>query len=438
MHAWESEDGTIYLAAGSYNELKTVLASGTIADIKPTAGFTDGIQHATISNGYGNQTYGRNTYGTARPSSGVRSEVTTWSMDNFGQFLVACSNADGKILIYQLGLYGSTAAQISNAPTNNLSCLVTEERFIFALGAGGNPRKVQWCDREAPTTWAVAATNEAGDIELSTSGQIMQGLKTRGQVLILTDTDAHTARYAGPPYVYSFSRVGTSCGAISRKSAVDTPAGTFWMGPRGFWLFDGNSVRALPCDVYDHIFSDLSVEQQTKVWAWDNSQHGEVWWFYQSDDQADTGEINKYVSYSYNNNYWSTGILSRTAGIARGLFQFPILSGGDGKLYNHEKPGEGVTGAFVESGPIQIGQGDNIAHVTSVIPDEQAQGGVSLKFKTRFYPNSAETEHGPYTTSNPTGVRFAGRQIKMRLDGTDGADFRVGVMRLEAVPGGRR
>lgn len=437
MHAWESQNGTVYLAAGSYNELKAVLSSGTIYDIKPTSGFTDGIESGTISNGYGNQSYGRNTYGTARPSSGVRTEVTTWSMDNFGQFLIACSSADGKILEWQLGA-SSKAAALANAPINNLGTLVTEERFIFALGAGGNPRKVQWCDREASTTWAVATTNEAGDLELATSGQIMQGLRTRGQVLILTDTDAHTARYIGPPYVYSFSRVGTSCGTISRKAAVDTPAGTFWMGPKGFFAFNGNTVSELPCEVYDHVFEDLLVNQQSKVWAWDNSQHGEVWWFYQSEDQGNSGEIDKYVSYSYKDNYWSIGSLSRTAGISRGLFQFPILANGDGLLYNHELNTSGVDGAFAESGPIQIGAGDNVAHVTSVIPDEKSQGGVSLKFKTRFYPNAAETTHGPFTTANPTGVRFSGRQIKMRCDGTDGADFRVGVMRLETVPGGRR
>ena len=104
------------------------------------------------------------------------------------------------------------------------------------LGAGGDPRKVQWCDKEANTTWTPAATNEAGDFTLQTSGQIMQGLKTRGQTTIITDTDAHSAKYIGLPYVYSFSRVGTSCGAVSRMSAVDTDMGAFWMGQKGFLL----------------------------------------------------------------------------------------------------------------------------------------------------------------------------------------------------------
>ena len=71
----------------------------------------------------------------------------------------------------------------------------------------------------------------------------MQGIRTRGQTLIITDTDAHSAKYIGPPYVYGFDRVGTACGAVSRMSAVDTDMGAFWMGQKGFFMFDGNSVR---------------------------------------------------------------------------------------------------------------------------------------------------------------------------------------------------
>lgn len=437
MHAWESLSGTLYLAAASYNELKVALGSGIIYDIKPTSGYTDGIEHADYSTGYGAGYYGRQYYGTARSSAGVRSEATTVSLDNFGQYLLICSSTDGKIYEWQLGA-SNKAAVLANAPISNLGVFVTEERFVIALGAGGNPRKIAFSDRENSTVWSPLTTNEAGDITLATNGQIMQGLRTRGQALILTDTDVHSLRYLGPPFVYSVSRVGTSCGTISRKAAVDTSAGTFWMGPKGFFVFNGNTVTELPCDVFDHVFSDLMVEQQSKVWAFDNSQHGEVWWFYQSESQGSTGEIDKYVSYSYRENYWSIGILSRTAGVARGVFKFPILSGGDGLLYNHELPNVGVSGSFAESGPIQLGQGDNIMHVTSVIPDEKTQGGVDLKFKTKFYPNAAEAVHGPFSTSNPTDVRFSGRQLKMRCDGAAGVDYRVGVMRLETVPGGRR
>ena len=93
---------------------------------------------------------------------------------------------------------------------------------------------------------------------------------------------------------------------------------------------------------------------------------------------------------------------------------------------------------FCETGPISIGKGDLISRVTDVIPDEKTQGDVDLKFKTRFYPNDTETTHGPYNPSNPTSVRFTGRQIRMRVEGDQAAAWRVGTMRLETKAGGRR
>jgi len=40
--------------------------------------------------------------------------------------------------------------------------------------------------------------------------------------------------------------------------------------------------------------------------------------------------------------------------------------------------------------------------------------------------------------SNPTSVRFQGRQVRMRVEGNTASDWRVGIMRLDARQGGRR
>ena len=76
--------------------------------------------------------------------------------------------------------------------------------------------------------------------------------------------------------------------------------------------------------------------------------------------------------------------------------------------------------------------------VTSLIPDEGTQGDVTVTFKTRFYPNGAETSFGPYSTANPTSVRFTGRQVRIRIDAARSADWRAGIMRIEAKAGGKR
>ena len=85
-----------------------------------------------------------------------------------------------------------------------------------------------------------------------------------------------------------------------------------------------------------------------------------------------------------------------------------------------------------------LGNGDQVMKVNNLIPDEKTQGDVQLTFKTRFNPNDVERNYGPYDPTNPTSLRFSGRQIRMRVDQDQAVDWRVGIMRLETIPGGRR
>jgi hypothetical protein len=116
------------------------------------------------------------------------------------------------------------------------------------------------------------------------------------------------------------------------------------------------------------------------------------------------------------------------------------MVGTNGYAYDQEV-GFNYDGAspYAESGPVQIGNGDNIMYVNELIPDEGNQGEVTATFTTRYYPNGSETSYGPYSLTNPTPVRFNGRQIKMRVTtSATPSDWRVGIQRLNAVPGGRR
>jgi len=434
LHAWVDNSNASALAIGTHNKLIYCNASGTLSDITPS-GLTSGDVDAVLNVAFGGGFWGTGMYGITRPSTGIYQEATTWALDNWGQYLLACSSKDGKIYEWQLNTSVLPTA-LSNAPVGNNSMLVTEERFVFALGAAGNPRKVQWCDKEANTVWTPAATNEAGDFELQTSGQIMCGVRMRGTTLILTDTDAHIATYSGPPFVYGFERVGTACGVVSRKSVVAIDQGAFWLGANGFFTFDGSVARELKCDVHDFIFRNISNSQISKAYAIHNSQHSEIWWFYTSENST---ENDSYVTYDYKEGHWSVGLLDRTAGVDRGVFDFPIWADADGDLFNHEYGFyHGSLTPFAESGSISIGNGDQIMKVTNLIPDELTQGDVKVTFKTRFHPNDTERTYGSYTMANPTPVRFSGRQIRIRIESNKLADWRAGVMRIEATAGGKR
>jgi hypothetical protein len=432
---WRDNDAERWIAAGTQSKLYAMNEAGTLKEITPT-GLTAGIANATIKTGYGYSTYGSYAYGVARPDLGGVIPATTWSMDTWGEYLVACSSADGKLYEWQLGFTTPTlAAAITNAPTGNKALMVTAERILFALGAGGNPRKVQWSDQEDNTVWTPLATNQAGDYELATVGSLIAGKRVKGVNLLFTDVDVHTAQYIGAPFVYGFEKAGSGCGLISSQAvaAIDTAA--IWMSKSGFWIYDGY-VKPLPSDVSDYVFNNINFNQASKVYAVHNSQFGEIWWYYPS---SGSNENDSYVTYNYRENHWNIGMLARTAGTDAGVFTNPLLVSSDGYIYEHEV-GFAYDSAsiYAESGPVQLGNGDNLMSVRQVVPDEQTLGEAVVSFKTRNYPTGTQSTFGPYTAANPTDVRFVARQVNVKVTGAVLADWRIGVMRLDAVASGKR
>jgi hypothetical protein len=432
---WRDNSANRWIAAGTHTKLYAMNEAGTLKEITPTS-FTAGIADSLSKTGYGYSTYGTLAYGTARPDTGLITPATTWSMDTWGEYLIACSNADGKIYEWQLGFTTPTlAAAITNAPTGNKAILVTAERILFALGAGGNPRKVQWCDQENNTVWTPAGDNQAGDYELATPGTLLAGKRVKGVNLLFTDVDVHTAQYVGAPFVYGFEKAGSGCGLISAQAvaAIDTAA--IWMSKSGFWIYDGY-VKPLPSDVSDYVFGNINFNQASKVYAVHNSKFGEIWWYYPS---SASNENDSYVTFNYRENHWNIGTLARTAGTDAGVFANPLAVSTDGYIYEHEV-GFAYDSAslYAESGPVQLGNGDNIMSVRQVVPDEQTLGEAVVSFKTRNYPTGTQSTFGPYTAANPTDVRFAARQVNMKVTGNTLADWRIGVMRLDAVPSGKR
>jgi len=433
MLAWADNSGDRKVGIGTASKLYVMGGDATIYDITPTS-FTTGNVDAFNATGYGSQLYNKHNYGTTRPDTSTYTPATTWSIDNWGENLVACSSKDGKLYEWALS-FTTPAAAITNAPTSCAGLVVTSERFLMALGASGNNRLVKWSDQESATVWAAAATNQAGDIELITDGAIETAVRVRGQTLILTTTDAHAATYTGPPYVYAFEKVGSSCGIIGPKAIISVDTFVVWMGKKSFFMYDGY-VKPLESEVADFVFTDINEDQRSKVYGVINNQFSEVWWFYPADESL---ECDSYVSWNWTENHWNVGKLDRTAGVDRTVFRSPFFAGTDGYIHEHET---GFTydsrTPYAESGPMQIGDGDTVTSITGLIPDEKTLGDVQARFKTRFHPTDTERDYGPFTMKNPTSFRLTGRQITIKVESARNTDWRVGEMRVQAVSGGQR
>lgn len=306
---------------------------------------------------------------------------------------------------------------------------------MLALGAGGDPRAVDWCDAEDNTDWTPSSTNLAGGKRLQTNGKLLAGRRVRGGVLLWTDVDVHAVNYEGLPLVYGFERLATGCGAASKGAMCVVNDEAYWMGPNGFWAYRGGVVP-LPCDVSDYVFSGLNETQISKVTSWHNTDWGEVWWHYPS---SGSDEVDRYVAYSYREDHWTIGQMDRLCGTNRAGLPNPQLVDSAGAIYNHEI-GNAKDGRqpFLTSGPVEIGEGDRTMEVHAIIPDETNLGDWAVSFVSGDYPMDASATVAAVTATAKTNVRFSARRVAVKTTLAAEQDGRLGRFRFDAKPGSGR
>ena len=346
--------------------------------------------------------------------------------------MLGVSPDDGKLRQWNTSVgVGTVSATVTNSPACKAVC-VTAERFVFALGTS-DPRTVDWCDQENNTVWTPSSTNQAGSFPLQTVGRLMCGTSVKGATLLLTDVDAHFAQYIGGTLVYGFQKVGDSCGAISRQALVSFGDGlAVWMAPSGFWLWNGGGVVPLNCDVLDYIRLDINLLQQSKIVAVVNSQYFEVEFRYCS---ASSSEIDRCVVWNYKDNWWSIGREPRTCGTDKGAFQYPIFVSSTGYIYDHEIGWSYSKSPYARTGPIELGNGDQIMHCLGMWPDDITAGDVTATFSVRRNQDSSALNYGPYTLSQKTDLRFSGGILEMTVTGATASNWRVGIPKLDLRSG---
>lgn len=407
---------------------------GTLTDITP-AGLVTGVTDGSyVAGSYGTGTYGTGLYGTGTGAQTLK-PADTWQLDNYGELMVSCLTSDGHLFICLT--VGAQATIITNAPTNCVGVVVTPERFVVALGAGGDPRLVQWASQQTTTTWTALSTNSAGQFPLSSRGRLMAGRRSRSQTLLWTDVDLYAMSYIGGTLIYRFDQVGDNCGLIGPNAVANCGDVFYWMSPGKFFAYDG-AIREIACDVLDYVFGNLQFAQQSKVTALPMSQFNEVWWFYPSSAQGGR-ENDSYVSFNYKEQTWAFGSLARNVGIDRGTYPYPMMWDSSGFLYQHEVGN--LTDSqvpYAESGPIEVGEGDQLLRVQKIYPDEKTLGDVSMTLFSSINPTDTEVQTGPFTATAPTDIRVTARQVRLRVDQVNVTSWKVGVPRLGVLPGGYR
>jgi hypothetical protein len=456
---WHDLAGTRWAAIGTDQKLYAYnFDLQTLTDITPAG--VPGLTLPSSPVGYGKGDYGTDLYGTAREASDVGpSDISgtmgdIWSMDTFGERLLIVPTQDGHLYVWSPATPTTPPVLVANAPTMNQGVIVTDQRQVVLLGAGGDPRNIAWSDQEDYNTWTPDVTNLAGSKILVTQARVQSALKVSQGILIYTSNDLHLMTYVGPPYAYGIVQVAAGCGPLSLRAPTSIGSMAVWPSLQNFWTWNGNA-QPLGCDVKDYLFSLLNQGGHGRMFGAVNPTFAEMTWYWPDEGSV---ECNRTISLNYgipNQQFWMIGQTNRTAADRLGVLDHPIAGGPLGSQASlfFEEYGQLDNGAprastgsiYVETGAIALSEGQDRWHCKQVIFDGAVADPDNLPFGFRFFireqaSSPVEQVTGLYTVSHDglLDVRFSGRSVRMRIEATQDVPFAVGRIRLDIRKGGPR
>jgi hypothetical protein len=438
-------------------------------------------------------------FGSAVNASTVVLEPGLWSLDNFGQVLIA-TIANGKTFTWNAGAATPLSNRAStttsgfatgNNPTASRVTLISPTtRHLIHLGTettiGDTTTQddmfIRFSDQEDINTYIATSINAAGSQRLQDGTKIVGALKAKETILIWTDNALYTMKFIGSPFTFGFEQVGTNCGLIGKNAAVEIDGSAFWLSPNGFFLFDG-TVKSLPCSVEDFVFNDFDTTKGQQVAAGLNNLFTEVTWYYPS---SSSDFNNKYVVFNYGENCWYTGTEARTSWMDGTIYPapyatkysstadgtFPAVIGQDGlgqtKYFEHEIGTDQVNEdgsttivpSFIKSFDFDLQQrqrdargrssgpsiaGEIFLAVRRFVPDfKTLAGNAKVTLAVKRYPQQSDTSTSlsPFTIDSSTDkkdTRARGRFVNFKIENdSNGEEWRFGTFKLDIQPDGRR
>jgi hypothetical protein len=446
----------------SSNATGTVSTGGSLS-IKPYEPV--GPRAQSYGYGWGIGTWGDGNWGEAAAASDVTLEPGLWSLDNFGQVLVA-TILNGKTFTWNAGAGSALTTRAStttsgfstasNPTASRVSLISPTTRHLLHFGTettiGDTTTQddmfIRFSDQEDINTYTPSATNTAGTLRLQDGTKIIGALKAKEVILVWTDNALYTMKFIGAPFTFQLEQVGTNCGLIGQNAVVEIDGAAFWLSPKGFFLYDG-TVKTIPCTVEDFVFDDFDTTKGQQVAAGLNNLYTEITWYYPSS----SSEYNdKYVIFNYGESsgvaggVWYTGTEARTSWIDSNVYPnpfatkydstsdgtFPVIVGQDGlgqtTYFEHEVGTDQVNPngttttvtSFIQSFDIDLenrqktGEGKSTGPKVAgevflamrrFVPDFKTLAGnakVSLNVKRYPQQSSSQTALSPFTVSAST------------------------------------
>ena len=449
---------------------------------------TVGPAEQTYGYGWGAGTWSREGWNEAASASDVTLEPGLWSLDNFGEVLIA-TIANGKTFTWNAGATNATTIRASTTtsgfstasnPTATRVTLVSPTtRHLVHLGtettigdaSTQDDMFIRFSDQEDINDYTATAINSAGDFRLQDGTKIMGAIKAKETILVFTDNALYTMKFIGAPFTFGFEQVGTNCGLIGKNAVVEQDGVAYWISNNGFFLYDG-TVKSLPCSVEDFVYDNFDTTKGQQVYAGLNNLYTEIIWYYPTQG-ADFNDA--YVVYNYGERVWYTGTEARSSWIDAIVYPnpyatkynssetgtFPSMGGTNGLgqtiFFEHEvgtdqvNP-DGTTTAvtsFIKSFDFDLDlqgtAGEFFLALRRFVPDfKTLENGAKVTLAIKRYPQDSDTTTSlsPFSITSTTtkkDTRARGRFCNIKIENDDiSQTWRFGTLRLDLQPDGRR
>ena len=473
-------------------ETGTPMSSTGSASINPYEEIGPTIQ--TYGYGWGTGNWSRLTWGSGTTSSSIILDPGSWSLDNFGEQLIATIK-DGKTFTWNPGVSNpldQRASIMVGAPTaSRLTITSDRDRHVVHFGtettigdvSTQDPMFIRFSDQENYNIYEPTSVNTAGTFRLDTGNKIVAAISGKDYNLILTDQAAYQMQFVGPPFTFSIRQVGSNCGCIGQHAAVYADGKVFWMGAGGgFFVFDG-TVKLLPSLVEDFVFTTtgdnvgVNYSSNEIIYASHNSLFNEIVWFYPAGTPSGSPAVqnDRSVVYNYVENNWSVMTLARSSYADASTYDVPYateynstdiptianLSGatntfGSSLYFAHEVGNneialngtETAIPAYIQSGDFDLptgGDGEYLMRVSRFLPDfKNLQGNAVVTIFLKDFPidTGASSQLGPFTINSSTekiDTRARGRLANLKIQNNNvNETWRFGTFRADVNPDGRR
>ncbi len=206
-----------YIGIGTHSHLYLYDdGAGSYIDITPGSSYSAGAQHTTVS-------------------SGVFTFAGIWTMDTFGEDLLCVNKIGGKLYKLDLSAYQGdattnaaavTAASGSSIPSSANGVIVNQQsRQVILYGAhdGTNdaPMRVAFSDLETDNDFTATLDNFAGAVELQGGNLLLGAVRTKGNILLFSDTTVFSMTFVGQPDVYAFQTLAENAGLVGPNAVVE-------------------------------------------------------------------------------------------------------------------------------------------------------------------------------------------------------------------------